>query len=217
MAFVAALVALACLVASARRVFFAHTATRYDLQRLVEELRGNAGALRAPRVRERLLDSESWEGDVVRALAAEDPRVRVAELNEALTELDFRLGRWARVPRVCASLSSSIGFLLAALLLRRGLSDPTALSGEVAELVTSGIVGQAMAVAGFGLAGAVGCAAFQARGQRAAKACSSAADAFIERLETLDARARDAGIRAEPSSEEPEMASAVEIPEGPDA
>lgn len=217
MAFVAALVALACLVASARRVFFAHTATRYDLQRLVEELRGNAGALRAPRVRERLLDSESWEGEVVRALAAEDPRVRVAELNEALTELDFRLGRWARVPRVCASLSSSLGFLLAALLLRRGLSDPTALSGEVAELVTSGIVGQAMAVAGFGLAGAVGCAAFQARGQRAAKACSSAADAFIERLETLDARARDAGIRADPSSDEPEMASAVEIPEGPDA
>ena len=215
MAFVAAIVALACLVASARRVFFAHTATRYDLQRLVEELRGNAGALRAPRLRERLLDSESWEGDVVRALAAEDPRVRVAELNEALTELDFRLGRWARVPRVCASLSSSIGFLLAALLLRRGLSDPTALSGEVAELVTSGIVGQAMAVAGFGLAGAVGCAAFQARGQRAAKACSSAADAFIERLETLDARVREGEIAPEPAPSEP--AETVEIPDRPGA
>jgi hypothetical protein len=214
MVFVAALVALACLVASARRVFFAHTATRYDLGRLVEELRGNAGALRSSRLRERLLESDSWEGDVVRALSAQDARIRVAELNEALTELDFRLGRWARVPRVCASLSSSIGFLLAALLLRRGLSDPTALSGDVADLVTSGIVGQAMAVAGFGLAGAVGCAAFQARGQRAAKACSAAADAFLERLETLDARERAAVATPASAAGSTDLHEALEIPRG---
>ncbi len=191
-AMVSALVALACLYASARRVLFVHEATCHDLQRLVEELRGDAGARREAWLSAALAsEDDTWEGAVVRALAEREVRVRVGELNEQLTELDFQLTRWSRVPRVCASLSSSVGFLLAALLLRRGLVDPTALSGDVPTLVTTGLVGQALTVVGFGLAGAVGCAALQARANRAARAGSEAADELVDRLETLAKRRRE--------------------------
>ncbi len=186
----AALVALACVSASARRLWFVLSATTYDLDRVVEELRGNAGARRAGRIRAALARTDSWERDVVLALAHADPVRRTAELNEQLTELDFRFVRWSRVPRVCASLSSSGGFLLAALLMRQGMADPTALSSSVSDLVTTGLVGQALAVVGFGLAGAVGCAALQARGNRAAKEGAAAADAFVARLEVLAERER---------------------------
>ena len=191
-AMVSAIVALACLYASARRVLFVHEATRHDLQRLVEELRGDAGARREAWLSAALAaEDDTWEGAVVRALAEPEVRVRVGELNEQLTELDFQLTRWSRVPRVCASLSSSVGFLLAALLLRRGLVDPTALSGDVPTLVTTGLVGQALTVVGFGLAGAVGCAALQARANRAARAGSEAADELVDRLDTLAKRRRE--------------------------
>jgi len=196
------LVATICIAASGRRLLFVHEATRYDVGRLVEELRGDAGASRGARVSAGLAQEDCWEGAVVRALAHEDPRVRVAELNEQLADLDYELSRWSRVPRVCASLSSSIGFLLAALTLRQGLSDPTALSGDVSELVTVGLVGQALTVVGLGLAGAVACAALKARGDRAARAGSEAADDFVERLETLSQRARAAG-HVSPAAPEP--------------
>ena len=38
---------------------------------------------------------------------------RVALVNEQLAELDYLAQRWERVPRVCASISTSFGFLLA--------------------------------------------------------------------------------------------------------
>jgi hypothetical protein len=187
-------VALVCLAASARRVHLVTTATSFDVELLVRELRGDAGARRGPAVTQALAESDApWEGQVARAVRAKDPRVRVAELNEAFTELDFALSRWSRVPRVCASLSSSVGFLLAALLLRQGLSDPTALSGDVLELVTSGLVGQALTVVGFGLAGAIGCAALKAQADRAARAAASFADELVDRIEELGARAVAAG------------------------
>lgn len=182
---VAALVALGCFFASARRLRFALSATLHDLDRVVEALRGDAGARRAERIAHALRGEPSWEADILAAFEHRDPRRRTAELNEQLTELDYRLARWSRVPRVCASLSSSVGFLLAALLMRRGLADPASLAGDVQELVTTGLVGQALTVVGFGLAGAVGCAALHARGRRAAKDGTLAADAFIARLEAL--------------------------------
>lgn len=189
---VAAAVALACVVASAQRLRYAMSATAYDLSRLVEALRGDAGARRAGAICAALeADPSSWERDVVVALAEPDERRRAAEVNEQLTELDHRIGRWARVSRVCASVSSSAGFLLAAVALRRGLVDPDALTGDTGALVTTGVVGQALGVVAFGLAGALGCAALQARGRRAAREQSVAADAFVERLETLvERRAR---------------------------
>lgn len=192
-AIVSFVVALVCLAASARRVHFVHTATAFDVEVLVRELRGDAGARRGPSVTAALAESDApWEGQVARAVCAKDARVRVAELNEAFTELDFALSRWSRVPRVCASLSSSVGFLLAALLLRQGLSDPTALSGDVLELVTSGLVGQALTVVGFGLAGALGCAALKAQADRASRDVASFADELVDRIEELGAREVDA-------------------------
>ncbi|HRH01014.1 MAG TPA: hypothetical protein PLR99_32445 [Polyangiaceae bacterium] len=181
----AAVVALACFAASARRLWFALTATAHDLDRVVEALRGDAGARRAGRIVQTMRGEASWEAEVLAAFESRDAVRRTADLNEQMTELDHRLARWSRVPRVCASLSSSVGFLLAALLMRRGLADPASLAGDVQDLVTTGLVGQALTVVGFGLAGAVGCAALHARGRRAAKDGSLAADAFVARLEAL--------------------------------
>ena len=78
-------------------------------------------------------------------------KARMALVNEQLREVDWSLGKWARVPRVCASISSSAGLLLATFVLRAGLKDPSALSGDIGELVTSGLVGQALGVASLGI------------------------------------------------------------------
>lgn len=220
-AFVAVVCAGACVAASARRLLLVHRATALDLDAIVVELRGDAGARRGAKVAAALANEPSWEGGIARALALSEPMHRVAELNELLTELDFQLSRWSRVPRVCASLSSSAGFLLAAALLREGLADPTALSGDVGELVTSGLVGQALTVVGFGLAGAVACAALKARADRAAKMGSLAADAFVERLEELAERARSgeprsARLDVPPSAEGGAAPEESEEPEEPE-
>jgi hypothetical protein len=63
----------------------------------------------------------------------------------------------------------------------------------VLELVTSGLVGQALTVVGFGLAGAIGCAALKAQADRAARAAASFADELVDRIEELGARAVAAG------------------------
>lgn len=75
-------------------------------------------------------------------------------------DLDYALLRWGRVPRVCASLSTSAGFMIASLLLRDALMNDGVLGGDIALLLTQGPVGEAMAVAGFGLAGALYCGTF---------------------------------------------------------
>jgi len=210
--FFAALFAGACVAVSARRLLFVHQATDLDLATIEVALRGNAGARRGASVSRALEGRSGWEGEVARAIALEAPNARIAELNEQLTELDFQLSRWSRVPRVCASLSSSAGFLLAAVVLREGLADPTALSGDVGELVTGGLVGQALTVVGLGLAGAVACAALKTHADRAARDGSRAADELIERLEELAARRRGQG----PFSEEAEEPEELEEPEEPE-
>lgn len=183
----AALIAAACVGASGCRLFFAMTSTRYALGLLVKALRGDVGATRVRRLLEAIRKSPVgiWERELLDALEVTEPRLRAAEVNEQLTELDFLVWRWSRVPRVCASVSSSSGFLLAALLMRRGLADPSSLGGDVAILVTSGLVGQALSVAGFGLAGALACATLHVHAQRVARERLAAADELVERLEVL--------------------------------
>ncbi|MBV9949232.1 MAG: hypothetical protein JOZ69_20450 [Myxococcales bacterium] len=65
----------------------------------------------------------TWEQDLLRALAADDPALRDALVNEQLGEYDWLARRWGRVPRVCASIATSGGFLFASVALLRGLAD----------------------------------------------------------------------------------------------
>ena len=126
----------------------------------------------------------SWERELSVALHEPNPELRAGLVNEQLRELDFRLTRWERVPRVCASIASSAGFLLGSLVLRFGLvaagNGPEEGRGDV----INGVVVQAISVAAFGVAGATFAVATQYRARKAARAFQQAADALVEALES---------------------------------
>ena len=185
--FVAILVALACAAASGRRGWFAANATALHPDVIADVL----GRTNEPDVLERLralvatVPDADWERDLLEALAA-PPALRVALVNEQMTELDYRIQRWSRVPRVCASITSSAGFMLGTLVLRNGLAtDTSELSSDVAELVIRGLVADALLVAAMGIIGMAFCIGAQAEARRIAKGRAKGADRLVERLEAL--------------------------------
>ena len=184
--FVAVLVALACAAASARRVWFAANATALhpeDVHAALAKAEGPEAieALRALVAKE---PSADWERDLLAALEA-PAELRIALVNEQLTELDYRIRRWSRVPRVCASIATSFGFMLATLVLREGLADTGEVPIEVGELVLRGLVGDALTVGAMGIVGTAFCIAAQSEAKRIAKARTAGADKLVERLEAL--------------------------------
>lgn len=196
----AVLVALACAAASARRVWFAANATALHPDDILAALRKATGpeaiaALRALVAREPTAD---WERELLAALEA-PPEVRIALVNEQLTELDYRIQRWARVPRVCASIATSFGFMLATLVLRKGLADTGEMPSELGELVVRGLVADALMVGAMGIVGTAFCIGAQSEAKRIAKARSVGADRLVERVEELMVTG---GAAATSSSEE---------------
>jgi hypothetical protein len=167
----AVLLVAACVAASARRVLILMRVPALDPRSFATRLQATAGGLSDADLSDlgRALAADSdteWEQSLVLALAAE-PDARAALLGEAMTELDFAARLWLRVPRVAASLASSVGFLLATLQLRMALSVATASDGEGLE-VNAALLG-AVDVIAVGLAGAAACLAIQ----RAARALLS--------------------------------------------
>jgi hypothetical protein len=182
----AVLVVLACAAASARRGWFAANATAFHPDEVCAALAHATGpesveALRAIVASDPAAD---WERDLLATLAA-PPEQRAALVNEQLTELDYRIQRWARVPRVCASISTSFGFMLATLVLRTALSDAGDVPIEVGELVIRGLVGDALTVGAMGIVGTAFCVGAQSEARRIAKARVVGADRLVERLEAL--------------------------------
>jgi hypothetical protein len=181
---VAMLVALACAAASARRVWFAANATALHPDDVVSALdrAKDRGAL------ERLVAKEpsaDWERELLAAFAA-PPAQRAALVNEQLTELDLRIQRWARVPRVCARLATSAGFMLGTLALRNGLAgDGSELSSDLNELVVRGPIAEALLAVAMGILGMAFCVGAQSEAMRIAKARMKGADRLVERLEAL--------------------------------
>jgi hypothetical protein len=188
--FVAVLVALACAAASARRVWFAANATALHPEDICAALAkaDGPGAVEALREFVAKEPAADWERDLLEALAAPPPQ-RAALENEQLTELDYRIQRWARVPRVCASIATSFGFMLATLILRNGLADSGDIPVEVGELVLRGLVGDALTVGAMGIVGTTFCIGAQSEARRIAKARVVGADKLVERLEDLMAAA----------------------------
>jgi len=160
-----------CVLASVRRLVFAVRPTTLDARALAEAIDANTPRDVVARAIARAPDA-IWENDLMRALG------NTTEINEQLLELDFRASRWARVPRVCASIATSAGFLLASLALREGLLGPS--PEKIDELIF-----RSVNVLAVGIAGATFCAAVHFHARKAQKMRLSEVDALVEKLEAL--------------------------------
>jgi hypothetical protein len=174
-------VSAACVFASARRLRLAALATPLDPALLASALRAEKGrdpselcsALRQELVAEADAD---WERDLFSAVEATGP-ARTALVNEQLAEIDYRTQSWGRVPRVCASISTSFGFLLAFAMV--------ASMAASAEVDVSAIAASAINVVAVGLAGAAFCVAAQLRANALVRERLAATDGLVNCLESL--------------------------------
>ncbi len=178
---VAVVITLGCAVACTRRLYFATHPTAFHPAPWLAAIKDGKGE-RVTRAIERDPHAD-WERELLAALREPNPEARAGHMNEQLQELDFRLSRWARVPRVCASIASSAGFLCGSLALRFGLVAAGAGSDEARGDAINAVVLQAVNVAALGVAGAAFAIAAQFRARKAAKAFQRDADVLIETLE----------------------------------
>jgi hypothetical protein len=183
----AVLVALACVIASARRLWLIANPTAVHPDDVVAALGRSPTEADLARVREAVdrEPSADWERDLLAAIATPEQDARVALVNEQLTELDLRMDRWSRVPRVCASVATSVGILLGTMVLRNALAGATDLTGELGELFVRQVLNDAISVASFGIVATVFCIAAHAHARRTTRARLQAADRMIEKLESL--------------------------------
>jgi hypothetical protein len=188
---VSCLVAVACVVASARRLAQTVALTSLHPEPLLNALRGDRPLEASAKLRAAIGtdDHFAWERDLLAAFAPIDARVRDALVNEQLTELDGRAQRWARVPRVCASLATSAGFLLASVALVWGLA---ASAQDEAPAGTRAAVEGALNALAIGIAGASFCYAVHVRARRVVRERLAAVDRLVVRLEAAAGEARGA-------------------------
>ena len=169
-----------CVAASARRLLFAVDATSLDPKLLRDAIDACGAAAIADAIANE--PRAIWEREVFAAAKLSDAQ-QAAAMNEALSEVDFRLARWSRVPRVCASISSSTGFLCGAMALRSGLAQVDLVTDAAIDQTLNGAVAHALGVAAFGLAATVTCIALDSEARKIIKSQRLAADLLIERLE----------------------------------
>jgi hypothetical protein len=183
------LVAITGVVASAYRLTQAVSLTSLDPGLLLDALKSDDSRRLCAKLQEGTAggDSVSWEREIMAAFAESDPRARDALVNEQLTELDGRAQRWARIPRVCASVATSAGFLLASIALVQGLSLPAEAEPVGAGATT--VVG-ALNTLTIGIAGASFCYAVHLRARRLVRKRLAAVDRLILRLEAVATEAR---------------------------
>ena len=181
---VAILFALVCIAASAWRLWLVTHATALEPDDVLAWWEGEDATLEGfARIVDRIPEAD-WERDLVVALREPRPEARVAFVNEQLTELDYRMQRWGRVPRVGASVASSVGILLGTLVLRRGLAEAPDLTGELGQLFVQQIVGSAVSVASFGMVATAFCIGAHSHAGRLSRARLAAADRMVEQLES---------------------------------
>ncbi len=125
----------------------------------------------------------TWERELVEAASSgSDEAAREALLGEPLSELDWSLERWDRVPRVCASVASSAGFLCATVAVIEAIAMP---SDPEAGPVLGRVLAAALGAFTVGLVGTSFCAAVHLRTRGLGKARMAAADRLVERLVSL--------------------------------
>jgi hypothetical protein len=174
---------MACVLASARRLAWAVAPTGLDPALLVEALtRGDDAAL-IPALAQ-VLQSDpkaDWERELLSAFDERDAAGRGARVNEQLTELDARARRWLRVPRVCARLATSAGFLFGSIALLRAL----AASGADATDAGPQTLLSAVAAVAIGLAGLSFCVAVHLRSRSVLSRRMADFDRLVGRIEGL--------------------------------
>jgi hypothetical protein len=186
----ASLGTLACVLVSAARLRFVIEATPLDPARLHSGLamavRNGGGSASIDALAEAVGTGPQleWERDILRGFRSGSANAP-ALLGEAMTELDFKLRRWLRVPRVCASLGTSFAFLLATIALRIGLSDLVGTLDPDRVVSVNDAVLQAVDVAAVGLVAAAFCIAIQVQARASLKARREASDDLVELLGQL--------------------------------
>ena len=163
-------------------MYYATHATAWDPTLLLERIGKNPDRATVDQLKTLAANDEraDWERDFFAALTSEDEKTRAALVNEQLTELDWRISKWAAVPRICARITTSFAFLLAALVLRNGLAD----TEDFTEATMFGLVSQGLTVVFLGFMGTTFCIAANRSARAAAKARLEAADQVVERLES---------------------------------
>ena len=178
-----------CVAVSARRLFCVVELTPFDHASLAAALRERrprlpAEPLHALEVVLSEMPGADWEREAAAALGRHAAGCQ-ALVGELMTELDARAQRWARAPRVCASLASSFGFLLATVALLGGLSELEGQTGGAsAGFVMAGVF-DALDVVAVGMVGVAFCLAIQRRARAAVTMRLAAADRFVDVLESL--------------------------------
>jgi hypothetical protein len=174
----AALVALACVAFSARRLVIAVSPTSLDPKLLLEALPPKDDANAWQRMRDAIVARDlPWESALFAGLASASEAAREAAISEQLLELDWQSQRLTRVPRVCASIATSAGFLFASLALMRGLAEPEA---DTAAALTAAL--DALTV---GIAGTSFCVAVHLRVRRIVRERLASTERLVERLRAL--------------------------------
>jgi hypothetical protein len=182
----AAIVALACVLASGRRLAWAVAPIGLEPRMVLEALQGkHAGATLRALATDLASDPRlAWDTELFAAFEESDARVRAARVNEQLFELEGRLTRSARVPRVCASIATSAGLLFGSLALLRGLAVP---EGEDSAAVSHAALSSALGAVSLGIAATAFCVAVHVRAGRVSAQRRAAIDELIARLERLAA------------------------------
>jgi hypothetical protein len=178
----ASVVALACALASVRRLAAAIAPMRLDPRLLLEALQADESGRLGERLREVICEDSRFvvEYGLLAALAVDGDDERGARVAEELIEFRGRGQQWARVPRVCASVASSTGFLLASVALIQAMGAVDAMTPEEAGAAAHVTLGAALGALAMGIAGAAFCAAVHMRARRILPARMSAITRLID-------------------------------------
>jgi hypothetical protein len=175
LALLSAVVALGCALAAARRLVWAVAPTGLDPAALLGALAGSADDGQGLRDRLGSRPDLEWERDLLAARQEPGGAAREAVADEQLLELRWRVQRWERVPRVCASIATSAGFLFATIVLLQGVAAPV----EPGVAVPRTVLFTALTPFALGLAGMAFCVAVHLRARRILPLRLSAYDRLV--------------------------------------
>ncbi len=152
----AAAVSLLCVLASARRLWLAVDPGGLDHELLLRAL-GDAAAVARLDQGLQGRGGQSVDAQLVAAARTDDRGARAGLIDEQVIEADWQSLRWAPVPRVCASIATSAGFLCGC------ISVIGALSAEPGDAIVGIAMRSALLSVAAGIAGAAFCVAVHVR------------------------------------------------------
>lgn len=182
MAVVAAIISLACVLAGLRRMWLAVEPGGLDAELLARAVT-DAGALQRLHAGLVTRAGPSLESDLLGAACDAHAESRGQLIDEQVIEADWLTQRWAPVPRVCASIATSAGFLCACMLVIQNVTADPADAGTAPSLLS------ALGAVALGVAGASFCISVHIRLRPLMRARRAATTRLVERLRGLAAPA----------------------------